>query len=616
VIDPFQLATDTIGNVAALALPALLWALLYQLAWEHGPFAESIGFGRRTFWLLVAGGLLGLIVLLPLTPIENDWLAISYSGAVFPLVVVGLGLAALSPPARRTIPPLVGLVILEAGALLAVVLLVPGAVASLAALCAIAAAIPLVALLLARRAVNGVGLASVAVLALFSAMLVTTFLASSAIPGVGIEETFPAYLVGPFVLGLVAALSANLYVPGREAMALPAAYAAATLGVLVGADVLREPPLYGSGPGGLYAIGGAGVLDLVYLSGLIAFAGAYVGHRLCKRGFAPVPGGPTEPSPTPIGRLQRAFRSGLRGEIPTSIAASSAASRESAAQAHRLLNLPPAPDDRPWQGLMVPGWVVSDQANLDSVAAQRSTDGREGLRAYLTARWLVLIGRELGLARLAPVGRRIAAFGIDLVLVTVPAVLVWWAIVATTPGTLDDLAANIGFNAAAYGYAALAFLYFALAECLLGTTIGKRALGLEVRDRHLNRPAFLAGLVRNVSLLPMLSVIGIGLAIGVLLLLKSGGGTVLGIVGGFAVTAGVLDFALVLSVVVAGAALLGSVGVLAMVLTSERQRWGDLVAGTWVVRRVSAPAVPPTVATPVPAGAPAPSPPAPGPPAG
>jgi uncharacterized RDD family membrane protein YckC len=615
VIDPLVLATDISGDVAALALPALLWALIYQLAWEHGPFAESLGFGRRTFWLLVAGGFLGTIVLLPIAPISDDWLAISYPGAVFPLLVVGFGLAAISPPGRRTIPPVVGLIVIEAGVLLAVVLALPTGPLQLPVMFAVAVAVPLLAIALSRSAPSTVPPASGAILAMFSAMLLATFIGSAAIPGVGIEETFPAYLLGPFLLGIVAAIAAGAYAPGREALALPAAYAAGTLGVLVGADVLRQPPLYGTGPAGLYAIGGAGVFDLVYLSGLIAFAGAYVGHRLMRRGFAPVAGPTADPDPSPLARLTRSFRAGVRGQIPDAIDEAAGASHAAAAQAHALLDLPPAPPDRPWQGLPVPGWVVSDQANLDSAAQVRSTDGREGLRAFLTARWLVLLGRELGLGRFAPLGRRTAAFVLDLLVVTLPAVLLWWALVATTPGSLDTLAANIPFNVAAYGYAALAFLYFVLLETFAGTTVGKRLLGLGVRDRHLRRPTFVAGLVRNLSKLPTLTVAGIGLAVGVLLLLKSGGGVVLEIVGGFAVSAGVLDFLIVFALVVGAVGLFGLIGVLLIALTAERQRFGDLVAGTWVVRATTAPATPAPVPAPVPAATP-PAPPVAGPPGG
>ncbi len=582
MIDPLDLANDILGTVALLALPVALWALLYLVAWEHGPFAESLGLGRRTFWLLVPGALLATLVLLPIAPISNDWLSISFAGALFPLLVVGLVLARIAPPGRRGIPTFVLCLVVETAVLLLVVIAIRAPVPQLLAVVGVAAAVPtVVALVSIGRTEVGLGRISV-LLGLASGVTVVTFASSMAIPGVGIEEGFPAYLLGPIMVGLIAVAIAGPAFRGFEALALPSAYLAATVGVLVGADVLRQPPLYGSGPAGLYAIGGAGIFDLVYLSGLLAFGSAYVAHRLVGRDHV-LAGPAPEVAPTPVGRLAGAYRAGVGGEIPMAIAGSAAAGREAAAQAHHLLGLPEASPDRPWQGLPVPGWVVSDQANLDSAARWGPSDGKEGFRAYLTARWLVLIGRELGLRRFGSVNARIAAFGIDLAAVTAPAVALWAALVLAIPGSLDTVAANIGFNAAIYGYAALAFLYFALTETLGGATVGKRLLGLSVRDRHLARPTFLSSLVRNASKLPTLTLVGLGLAVGVLVLLKSGGAT-LALLGGIPLSAGFFEFLAIFGFVLGGVGLLGLIAVALIAVTPERQRFGDLVAGTWVVR--------------------------------
>src|SRR5208282_148524 len=221
----------------------------------------------------------------------------------------------------------------------------------------------------------------------------------------------------PVVVGLVAAALANRVFPGEPGYAIPTSFLASTFGVLLGADLLRQPPLYGSGPSGLYTIGGAGVLDLVYLSGLLGFGAAYLGYRATVHGFAPV--GPPLPArtPSPMTRLLRAFRSGLDGRLSDSLRESASASRSAAQQARELLGLAPSADDRPWQDLPVPGWIVSDQANLDAAARVGTQDGREGFRSWLTARWLVLIAHDLGARRFASVGARIAAFVIDLALV-------------------------------------------------------------------------------------------------------------------------------------------------------------------------------------------------------
>ncbi len=378
--------------------------------------------------------------------------------------------------------------------------------------------------------------------------------------------------------------------------------------MLIGADVLRQPPLYVAGtPPGLYAIGGAGVFDLVYLSGLLAFAGAWLVHRVLGRGYAPVGPPLAEPAPTPIGRLGRSFLAGVDGHLDESVFASANAGRAAAAQAHLLLGVPEGAPDRPWQGLPVPGWVVADQANLDSVARSSSVDGREGFRAFLTARWLVLLGRELGARRFASIGARTAAFSIDLATVTAPAVLLWWYLIQSNPGSIDAVAGNIPFNTSIYGFAAFAFFYFVLAETFAGGTLGKRLLGLSVRNREMQAPKFSAALVRNASKLPTLSIVGVGFAIALLLLLKTSGSGTYSPGVGSPVPPGVLDFLGALTFIIVGIGLLGAIAVLVILLTSERQRWGDLVAGTWVVR-TTLPAVPgwsppvPPAPAPVPSG--------------
>ena len=595
MVDPLELGYDIGGNAVALALPGILWAAWFLLAFEHDAFASSVGFGRKAFWLLLPGALAASLALLPIAPVTNDWLAISFAGAVFPLFAIALAFDRFAPPRRRSLIAFVSGLVVLTGLLLGLVLPVGGPFVTSAAgalgasvggtqdlLVAVVATVLAAAAVAVARGPTGRALG--ALFGLTAGVVVLTFAFSAAIPGVGIEENFPAYLVPPIGAGVVAAALAGYVVPRREALALPLAFAASTFGVLVGADVLRQPPLYNGGPSGLYTIGGAGVLDLVYLSGLLGLVSAYGMHRLLGRGFAPV-GDPAPPETVaPTARLVRAYKAGLAGRVDESLADAAAAARDAALQAGRLLGRPPPPDDRPWDGLPVPGWIVSDSANLDSAARARPTDAREGYRGWLTARWMVHVGRELGARRFGSVGRRAAAFGIDLAVVTLPAIAIWAALCATFSGGLTALLESVAFNAAAYGFVAVAFLYFVLAETVAGTTVGKGLLGLVVRDRALGRPGFLSLLVRNAPLLPALTVLGIGGPVAVAFLVKAGaaGGAVL---DGVVLPGGLLAFVATLGFVVGGLALLGSFGILLMVLSAERQRLGDLLAGTWVVRR-------------------------------
>jgi uncharacterized RDD family membrane protein YckC len=621
VVDPIQLTNDILSDTISLALPGLLWAALFLVAWEHEPFAESIGFGRRSFWLLLPGALLASFALLPFAPVSTDWVAVSLAGAIFPLLVGLLAFGRAASPRARSLPRYLGVLVVEGGLLFLLVLPataglsngigslfgISGYVGNEVAVAIGAAAVS--ALVGGWALVSGDTLSRrVAFLVtLTSVVLVLTFIASSAMPGVGIEESFPFFLVPPVAVGLVAVVFADRIFPGEEAYAIPTAFLGSTFGVLIGADLLRQPPLYGSGSSGLYTIGGAGVLDLVYLSGLLGFAAAYLGYRATVRGFTPV-GPPLPPRvPSPMTRLVRAFRSGLDGRLSESLTESAAASRSAAEQARELLGLDAPVDGRPWQGLPVPGWIVADQANLDAAAGTGTQDGREGFRSWLTARWLVLIARDVGAHRFATVGARIAAFVLDLALVTAPAVVLWVALLLSMSGGLSDALSNIGFNAAIFGFVAVAFLYFVLTQTFGGATLGMRLLGLEVRERAARSPSGLAALVRNTTVLPLLTVVGIGVAIALAFGLKSGTSVSLTLVG-VSLPTGLLALVGVLAFVLGGVALLGVGGVAIIAATSERQRLGDLWAGTWVVRR--SPSVPTGATAPRAVPAPPPNPPA------
>ncbi len=596
MVAPSLLALDIVSVAVAVLLPGASWALLFGLAWRYPEFAESLGLGRRAFWLLLPGALAATFAVLPIAPVSKDIVGVSFAGAVFPLVVGTLALGRIAPPLGRTAGVVFSALGIESATMLLVVL-PPGARAAAgfgssfglgsAAAVDVVAALAGVGVSVAVAVFLGFGRDSSGRRPLFvhletSAVLILTFLGSSAIAGVGIVETFPYFLLPPAGAGIVGALVAVWVFPKEEALSLPAAFFAGTWGTIVGADLLRQPGLYGSGPAGLYVIGGAGLLDLVYLSGFIALLGAFAVHAVLARGYAPV-GPQVLPSPpSPTGRLREAYALGLRGELSGALRASNEAATLAATQARRLYEgTAEATAARPWDGLGVPGWVVSDQANLESAARAGTLEPLEALRGWLTARWLVLLGRDLGARRFASSSQRSVAFALDLLLVVGVSGAVLTGLALATPGTLTDLLEGVGFNAAIYGCITVAFLYFVFAELATGRTVGKRRVGLEVRDRRYARPDGLACLVRNVTLLPTLTLGVLGAGVGVGILTK---GLSSVDVGGLGVLAGVLAVGVIGGFVLGGIVLLGAVGLLAASLSPERQRLGDAWAGTWVVR--------------------------------
>jgi len=610
VVGPASLAYDISALVVSTAVPGVAWALWFTLAWRRPEFAESLGLGRQGFWLLLPGALLASFALLPITPVANDLLAVSFAGAVFPLAVGLLTLERIAPPLRRAMLRFLAPLAAESAVLLGVVLLADagsldaaagaigtsgaGAELLFVALGVIAAS---AAVVLVGTSGGSPGDRAVAgVFVLTNAVLLLTFAGASATPGVGISEGFPYYLLPPMLAGVFAVLVAPWLFPRAEAFALPASFVAAGWGVVIGADVLRQPPLYGPGnAAGLYAIGGAGVLDLVYLSGFLGLIAAWAAHRLLGRSDRPVGTPLPRTPPAPSALIRRAYLHGLDGELNASLADDVEAVRAGVRQTRRLLGRPEAAEDRPWEGLAVPGWVVADTANLEGSARAGTADPREAVRAWLTARELVRLAAALSRPRFATLGQRLAAFAIDAGALGAAGAAVFVGIVAATPGGLGAVLGSIAFNAAIYGMVAVALLYFALGELWTGATLGKRLMGIEVRDRSLGGIGGLASLVRNVPLLPAMTFYALGLSIAVAIAMRGvGPGTSL---VGLGLLGGTLEVVSLALFVVLGVAVAGVLGVLVMRLTAESQRVGDLWAGTWVLRRPRGSGGPPPGAT-------------------
>lgn len=606
MVDPLTLVFDISSVAISTAILGIAWALLFAVAWTRRDFAESLGLGPRAFWLLLPGALLASFALLPVALVTDDVLAVSFAGAAFPLAIGVLALDRIAPPLRRAVTQLFVPLLVETVLLLAIVLLSDaGGLAGLAGrwglgvgttetvvVTLVAVAFTILATMVLGRGSGATPRAVAGIYAATSGVLLLTFAGSQAIPGVGIAEAFPYFLLPPIAVGVATALAAPWLFPGREAYALPAAFLAASWGVVLGADVLRQPPLYTGGPSGLYAIGGAGVLDLVYLSGFLGLLGAWGAHRLLGRSVAPV-GNPLPAVPlSPTNRLREAYVHGVDGALSASVSASASAAHAAAVQAHRLRGSTPSDPSLPWRGLPVPGWVVSDQANLDSVARSGTNEPRETYRAYVTARALVRLGQAIGRPRFASVAQRLAAFAIDVAVLGAVASATFAVIVVATPGDVNSVLNSVALTAAVYGFVALALLYFALAELWRGATAGKRVLGIEVRDRSLGPVGGLSAFVRNVPLLPVMTLFSVGLSFAVAVALR--GISSSANLAGFGASAGALAIASVGLVVLAGVGFAGAVGVATIVVTAERQRVGDLWAGTWVVRGLSGPAVPPS----------------------
>ncbi|MCI4349124.1 MAG: DUF1614 domain-containing protein, partial [Thermoplasmata archaeon] len=433
MVDLGTLLSDIVQTTSFLALPALGIAFLFLVAWEDPGVARASGLTRRTFWLLVPAGLLGAIFgTMPFFGWDGSVLGIDIGGGLFPLIVSGLLLVSAFRPSRRAVAALAFFLLalaIETGILFAVVVLVASRTESYLLVLLISAVAP-IALYAAESVapdLSGDRPHLAAPFAILSGVVFVTFLTTAAVPGVGIVSNFPYYLIAPLGAGAIA-VPLTFYGYRRDPRVAPGvAYALATFGTLVGADVLRQPPLYGTGAPGFLVIGGAGLLDLLFLSGLLAAASAYLLLAVSGRRGAPTP----DPSPAvpstanPDAFLSRAVDAALAARPAESVAASAEAARISVRATRRMLGAASPAPGRPWEGLGVPPWFEADHRNLEALAEGGASSAPDVQRAWWTARSQVHIGYALRERRLASALRRGAAFWIDAALTLIPAAIIW-----------------------------------------------------------------------------------------------------------------------------------------------------------------------------------------------
>ena len=278
MVDASVLSSDILQTVAYLALLPLLWLLLFLIAWDDRATAEASGFTRRVFWLLLPGALLGEITYLPIFYWNGNVLTVDIGGGIVPILLSTVLVTRAFGDRTRFLALFLATFAAVCGLLYAGIL-VPFPPTWFLLWAVGVTMVPPVFLLAASRgsepalATTLVRVAQLLILSGFA--LLVTYYTTATVPGYGIVSTFPWYLLAPIGLGIVVVLLAPPVLRLSREVALGVAFAGTTFGVLIGADLLREPPLYATS-GQLFSIGGAGVGDLLYLSPMLALASGYL----------------------------------------------------------------------------------------------------------------------------------------------------------------------------------------------------------------------------------------------------------------------------------------------------------------------------------------------------
>jgi uncharacterized RDD family membrane protein YckC/uncharacterized membrane protein len=576
-----------VGSVVVyvMMLPLIL-AVLYLLAWKEIDDGTGYGINRNVFWLLLVGGTIGLIGNIPVFYWGGSFMAINVGGALIPIAISIVLLVKYYRPAANRV---LAIVFACWGSASVVSLVLSALNVSWVFVVAtyLLATLPLLFFSSREGSPTGSVFAALPQYALLSIATVGTYLTTYVEINVGIVSVFPLYLLPPFAVAILAVI---FRLTKGDSPGL--AYAAMTLGAVVGADVLHQPPLYARGVTPfLGAIGGAGPLDLVFLSGLLSLSIALLltlgldRIRIGSRAKASSP-------PGPLSVAMSAFEETRYAEVADPVLAAVSAQIN---KTNRLLadephshsqvygsvvggtavnmpgpqQIPPGIDELPLHSM-----VKADYANLRAIAREKSPDRATAWKALCTGLFIMRALKEVCQRRLASSIDRTSAFLLDIAITMGPAAVVLWLLYLqyNNPGGTQAYL-SISYQAAMYAAAAYPLVVLAFMEWFAGTTPGKWIVGIRVVSTDLRHPTILQVIGRNVT--KLITTTPLAIAMGLAIAFGFEGG-----IGGL-LLASVLAIGGVMSVFITG-----GMGVLVMMTNSDRKRVGDLMAGTQVLRVV------------------------------
>ncbi|MDG6221397.1 MAG: DUF1614 domain-containing protein, partial [Candidatus Thermoplasmatota archaeon] len=328
---------------------------------------------------------------------------------------------------------------------------------------------------------------------IFATVAVTSFLSyitTVFVPNLGVASLFPFYLASP----LAAFFMATALEPKRVGKSLALAYSSATLGALIGADLVRIPEIVGVSGGFLGAIGGAGSMDLVFLAGLFSgglvlfFSPRKLWHVRRKKGEV-------ESHLYPKKLWEKAWDAHRNGKYGLSIQLSRMAVENRIM--HTALRYGIADDAEGCLFRMrVEPYMIHDYRVLTSLHA----DMGNSWRALNTSGFIMNDLAHLERKMYSGMGERLIAFLIDTAIVLllfsiISLPLITGLLMETNFFSLSSMATisallGIGWS--------LQTGYFTILEWLWGQSIGKKLFGMVVMDESGRTCGFMASFTRNV----------------------------------------------------------------------------------------------------------------------
>jgi len=484
----YQVLFGIASNIILLPVLSLSLLIVYMNKREY---LEESGFDKPIVGMIIIGSFFGVFADIPLIIFEDSLLNINLGGALIPVIVCGVLI-------YKKIRGKLNIFLLIFGT--GIISIISYRVSYIAPGMGIVAEFPwylapafgalLLALifgLIKKDILNGLWI----VIGTVAGSIVAYFITLMALMGLdlGLVTEYSWYLFPP--LGaLLPTLILTFMNEDIEFFSVPYAYTIAVLGTLIGADFIRIPTLIDMGV--LGSFGGAGAMDLVYLSGLIAAVPLifiyYFRHDYSL---------PDDP-------LLRAKRHLKKGEYNESKKQIIQGIKKEINKAYKLLsrNTNPmflTPSRTPYGVLQCLGFnptVVEDYITLTRSPAKN--DLVETKKDLLTGRLLSISVKN----RLSEVYtsflKRFLAYLLDIVLLGIPFVVFFIYIFSGTFSSGSRMLIGEPTFIAVFSLAtSIQFIYFTLTEWYFGRSLGKAVAGLKVLDDDLNRITFAQSAARN-----------------------------------------------------------------------------------------------------------------------
>ncbi|MFW6196205.1 MAG: DUF1614 domain-containing protein [Thermoplasmatota archaeon] len=314
-------------------------------------------------------------------------------------------------------------------------------------------------------------------------------------PNLGIVAEFPYFLI-PSLLALVISVMLGKFSSDDRYHQIPYTYTFAVLGNLIGADIVRIPQLVEEGIMG--SIGGAGAMDLVYLSGLISTLPLIFIYYW------------SEPFKDHLDLVSRSKELIYQNNFNKSYNLILKAVQNEIDKARRLIeNTSSNPfykadsfsDVEVLKYFNFHPYVIFD---FISFKKQKTIDSHDkAQKNYLTGR-LLKKGVEKKLNdKVNSLSSRIVAYIIDLIILIIPIILVLFYLFQQGVLGIEIVSGTPTFKGRTILMAILSlsisiqFLYFTLLEWGIGGSLGKLLLGLRVMDDEFKNLSFIQSAARN-----------------------------------------------------------------------------------------------------------------------